>query len=221
MEEEQVEPIEEIETEPPQEDRVAETVVVNRTSNDEMFRTQQAELFKRELANSENYDKAILAYASGGLGISLAFIKDVVPLDSASWLLLLELSWFCWVMAIVVVVISFQTSQLGIRRHMAMVKKYYIDDDDSALEETNVPARVTDIANVVSGLLFLCGVMLTTIFVGINLRDGNMTKHSEGRERRSTAMDGAPVPSLVKKVAPDNPKPSPPEPRPSPPVEKK
>ena len=221
MVEEQVESIEQIESDPPQDVPAAETVVVNRTSNEEMFRTQQAELYKRELSNSENYDKAILAYASGGLGISLAFIKDVVPLSSASCLLLLELSWFSWVLAIVVVVISFQTSQYGIQRHLEKVKKYYLDDDDSALEERNVPAKLTDIANVVSGVLFLCGITLTTAFVGINLREGNMTKHTEGREERSTAMDGAPVPSLVKKVAPDTSKPTSPEPKPSPPAQKK
>lgn len=220
MEEEQIEPAEVIESESLQDNPVKATAVINSTSNEEMFRTQQSELFKRELSNSENYDKAILAYASGGLGISLAFIKDVVPLSSASCLALLELSWFCWVFAIVVVVISFQTSQFGIRRHLEKVKKYYLDDDDSALEAKNVPATLTDIANVLSGVLFLCGVVLTTAFVGINLRDGNVTKNSEGSGRRSTAMDGAPVPSLVKKVAPAPPKPAPPQPK-TPPANKR
>lgn len=219
MTEEQVEPIEQIEGEPLPDAAVVEAVVTNRTSNEEMFRTQQAELFKRELSNSENYDKAILAYASGGLGISLAFIKDVVPLSSASWLLLLELSWFCWVLAIVVVLISFQTSQLGIRRHLEMVKKYYIDDDDSALDEKNFPAKLTDIANVTSGVLFLCGVMLTTTFVGINLREGNMTKQSDGRQERGMGMDGALLPKVQQKVAVPVQKPAP-KPAPAPPSDK-
>ena len=43
----------------------------------------------RNLSNSEKYDNAILTLSTGILAISLAFIKDIVPLNKALYVFLL------------------------------------------------------------------------------------------------------------------------------------
>ena len=53
----------------------------------------RADLFKRQLSNAENYDKAILSLSTVFLGFSFAFLKDVVPAHSAERLYLLYASW--------------------------------------------------------------------------------------------------------------------------------
>lgn len=142
---------------------------VARALERELYKTQEAELFKRELSNSENYDKSLLAYASGGLGLSLTFIKDVVPFATARYLALLELSWLSFVGAIVLVLASFQISQLAIRRQIDLASRYYLKREAAALNEENRFATWTGRVNVMAGILFLCGVLLTTVFVWTNL----------------------------------------------------
>lgn len=53
----------------------------------------RADLFKRQLSNAENYDKAILSLSTAFLGLSFAFMKDHVPAHQAEWLYLLYGSW--------------------------------------------------------------------------------------------------------------------------------
>ncbi len=54
-----------------------------------LFAELKGELFKRQLSNSDNFDKAVLAYSSAGLALSLGFLKDFVPIAKASYTCLL------------------------------------------------------------------------------------------------------------------------------------
>ena len=58
----------------------------------EIFDSFRDELYKRQLSNSEAYDKAILSLSSAGLAISLSFIKFIVPLEQAKYICVLEIS---------------------------------------------------------------------------------------------------------------------------------
>ena len=49
----------------------------------------RADLLKRQLSNSENYDKAVISLSTAFLGFSLAFLKDLVPIHRAEWFWLL------------------------------------------------------------------------------------------------------------------------------------
>ena len=73
----------------------------------EQYIKQDDELSKRDLSNVENLDKAILSLSSAGLGLSLVFIRNVVPLKDASYIFLLHLSWFMFVLAIISLIVSF------------------------------------------------------------------------------------------------------------------
>ena len=48
-----------------------------------LFKETYDELVKKQISNSENFDRSILTLSTSGLGISLAFIKDFVPLATA------------------------------------------------------------------------------------------------------------------------------------------
>lgn len=45
-----------------------------------IYASTRQDLLSRNLSNSETYDNAILTLSTGILGISMAFIKDIVPL---------------------------------------------------------------------------------------------------------------------------------------------
>ncbi|EGR1181158.1 hypothetical protein AABF50_004589 [Vibrio parahaemolyticus] len=66
-----------------------------------MYDELRDELYKRELSNSESFDKAILSLSSAGLAISLTFIKSIVSIDSAIFVYWLYASWVCFGVAII------------------------------------------------------------------------------------------------------------------------
>ncbi|MGB9103724.1 MAG: hypothetical protein WCC59_03105 [Terriglobales bacterium] len=48
-------------------------------------------------SGSENFDRSLLTLSSGALGLSLAFIKDIVRLEKAVWMpLLFALRLLAW-----------------------------------------------------------------------------------------------------------------------------
>lgn len=89
------------------------------------------DLNTRQIANSETYDNALLTLSSAFLGLSLTFIKDVVPFESAQCLGLLYLSWTCFCLCIVTVIGSFIYGQSVIDELRNNAKKYFINGDKS------------------------------------------------------------------------------------------
>ncbi|MCC4610743.1 hypothetical protein LL963_01295 [Xanthomonas campestris pv. esculenti] len=139
------------------------------------FASYQAELFKRQLSNCENFDKAILTYASGALALSLGFLKDFVRLSQAAASTLLYLSWAAFAACIVVTVASYLISQQAIKRQLEIAERYYIKREEKALVEPNLAARATEWCNIASGALFCSAVVLTTIFIAVNVKETNMS----------------------------------------------
>lgn len=152
----------------------------------------KAELFKRQLSNSDNFDKAILTYSCAGLALSLGFLKDFIPVTraNASWLLFL--SWTLFVVAVVVTLFSFISSQLGITRQLEINERYYLRMDDSALSEKNFFARLTDWLGYGAGAAFVVAIACSTIFVSINLERAAIM----AEQKQVPLREGAPVPSI-------------------------
>jgi hypothetical protein len=55
----------------------------NNEKAQELYERYRDELLKRQLSNSENFDKAILTLSSAGLALYLTAIEHVVPLVAA------------------------------------------------------------------------------------------------------------------------------------------
>jgi hypothetical protein len=111
------------------------------------------------------YDKTVLVLSGGALAISLAFVKDIVPLPTACAHILLVLAWFAWAASLACVLVSLFTSILAFRRAVDQ-----LDDDQIYLQH---PGGLCDLLtcwlNVLSGLLFLAGLVLLLVFVLRNL----------------------------------------------------
>jgi hypothetical protein len=152
------------------------------------------EIYKRELSNSENFDKAILTYASGALAVSLAFLKDFVPIYKAKSPWLLYSSWAFFATCIAATVASYLFSQWGIKRQLASARKYYLEGLEDALNQKNMPASINDWLNVVSGVLFCGAIFMTTIFIGINAKEASMS------DKKQTLIEAAPVPGIERLI---------------------
>ena len=134
-----------------------------------LYEDMKKELLDRQRSNSEIYDRAILTLSISALGISLAFIKNIVPLDEAHCIGLLITSWYLFVLAIVITLLSFWASQKGIERQLDYAHKYYVERKDEYLTRNNFYAKVTEYLNNFSGILFIGAIFLTTLFVTINV----------------------------------------------------
>ncbi len=156
-----------------------------------IYAATRQDLLTRNLSNSEKYDNAILTLSTGILAISLAFIKDIVPLNKASLIILLITSWCLFGLTIVSTLVSFIVSQFAIKRQLEYAEKYYLDKKDEYLTKKNRLARYTEYANYTSGVFFMIGIITTIIFVSVNfLGENKMEKH--------LTRDGAFVPNLQK-----------------------
>jgi hypothetical protein len=141
--------------------------------NTRIYEATRKDLLVRQLSNAEKYDNAILTLSAGILGVSLAFIKDIVPIDEAINVCLLKLSWVCFSLAIVFTISSFMLSQWAIKVQLTYAERYYLDSKDDFLKKRNVPAIATDWFNLLAGILFIIGVSTTVSFVIYNLKGGN------------------------------------------------
>lgn len=154
----------------------------------------RADLFKRQLSNAEGYDKAILSLSTVFLGFSFAFLKDVVPAHLATGLYLLYVSWVMLTAAVVTTVISFWVSQHAINVQLQKAEDYYLRNDKSAFERSRF-AKITDCINLLAGVLFILGVLLTTAFVITNFERGsNMS--SDNKDGRTEVRQAAPIPRM-------------------------
>lgn len=136
----------------------------------ELYAETRKDLLTRQLSNSERFDGAILTLSTAALGISLTFVKEVVPVEKAQCLALLVISWWLFGLAIVSTMVSFLASQLGIKRQLHYAEEYYLNNKEEFLTKENNPAKLTEALNYVSGLLFVAAVILTIVFVSTNLR---------------------------------------------------
>lgn len=152
----------------------------------------KAEVEKRLVANADNFDKAILTYSSAGLALSLGFLKDFVAVSEASFPALLYSSWGLFVLAVTITLLSYLSSQLAQHRQLDISARYNLQMEDSALNEPNWPARLTEWASYLAGLCFIFALATSTLFVAINLSKGG--KMTEKKSER--LIEGAPVPTL-------------------------
>ena len=89
-----------------------------------LYAEARADLLKRQLSNSENADRAILSVSTAALGFSLAFLKDIVPLQEAVFPNLPYLSWALFTLSIVLTLLSFFSSQKAIDEQLVLAHRY-------------------------------------------------------------------------------------------------
>lgn len=169
------------------------------TSEDEderkrLFESYRNELWKRELSNAENFDRAILAYSSAGLAFSLGFLKDFIPISKAVIPWALYSSWVLFTLAVAATMVSYVLSQFGIKRQIAFAEAYYLNRKEDAFHLRNSYAVWTTRTNFASGTFFIAAIILTTLFVSINLTGASVMPDS----KRGFANDGAPIPAMQK-----------------------
>lgn len=119
--------------------------------------------------STEQFDKNILFIASGSLGISFAFIKDIIPdLKKAICKEYLTSSWYIFAGVIFISLVSHFISMLGSNW---AIKNHYLDDQtfNRKLNWWNIPIRILNALTIVA--IFI-GALALIYFI-----NQNITKH--------------------------------------------
>ena len=110
------------------------------------------------------YDKAVMTLSGGALGISFAYIKDVVgkaTILDTGWLLA---AWICWGASVTCTLMSFYTSTLALRHAIQQTDEKLVYIELVGGKYT----ALTKLLNFFGGSLFLVGVVSIVIFVSYN-----------------------------------------------------
>ena len=140
----------------------------DKEQRERLFKDSYDELVRKQISNSENFDRSVLTLSASGLGLSLAFLKDIVPLAQthARWVLVVSWALFC--IAIVATITSFMTSQAAIRFQINAAQKYYLERAEAYRSKTSIAGRITDWLNRLSGAAFIAAIICTIVFVVVN-----------------------------------------------------
>jgi hypothetical protein len=119
-------------------------------------------LVKTRQASQTSYDSAVLMLSGGGLGVSIAFIKDIVGgANHAQWMPLAVFAWFFWGISCASVLYSHFSS--------VVAHDEWIDALDNNREPDIASDKLTRCFNVASGVLFLLGAFFFCLFTYINI----------------------------------------------------
>lgn len=116
--------------------------------------------------STEQFDKNILFIASGALGISFAFIKDIIPdLSKAVDKDLLVGSWFIFAS---VIFISLVTHFVAMQASLWGRKNNHLEYElyNAKIKWWNIPIRFMNISTI---LLILIGAVLLILFIERNI----------------------------------------------------
>lgn len=112
--------------------------------------------------SQEQYDKTVITLSTGALGLSFAFIKDIVNIKIANNLNFLTGSWICFTLSVLSVLLSFLASKYAL-------DKAIIAEDNNEEITTNKVDLITTILNWLSAIFFIVGLVFMIVFVDLNL----------------------------------------------------
>lgn len=128
--------------------------------------TYRTSLVTAEQKLQEDLDKMIVSLSGGALGVSFIFLKDIVggrPI-AAHWLLMA--AWGLWAASIASVLLSYYVGSALYRKSIDQV-------DDGTIHLVNEPGgwlnKTALVLNILSGSLFILGVVAMMVFVRQNL----------------------------------------------------
>lgn len=134
-----------------------------------------AELRKRQLSNTENYDKTITMLSSAGLALSLTVITKIATVESIREIGYLYSSWLFYSIAIFTGLIAYVISNKCIDYQINIADQYYLQGDNEAREKKRpFIFKLNDMSNCLTGISFLIALGCTIMFMKNNIGDNSV-----------------------------------------------
>jgi hypothetical protein len=112
---------------------------------------------------SRDFDKAVTTLAAGALAVSIAFVHDVAPNPvETGWL---ALAWILFSASLILILVSFLTSQHALRREMQVLSGARKPD----AKPGGPLGALTILLNWASGITLVVGVVALVVFAQYNI----------------------------------------------------
>lgn len=165
----------------------------------EIYLEERKSLIDAQQQSYQQFDKAILALSSGGLGLSFIFLKDIVHAEEISQDWLLIISWTLFAFSILSTLVSFLTSQYAYKKQLELLDDYFIKREPKVLTERNKASRATELLNGFAALLFFVAIVGMICFGSVNLTKGRSSMSDE-KTTSTTKVQQGQVPASVNKA---------------------
>ncbi len=109
--------------------------MADKTRPEELHDEYRKKVWEDTKSGTENFDKYLLTFSSGALGLSLAFIKDVAPIGRAVWIPSLLASWVAFLLCILVTLVSFRISILALEGMVPYLDEFYLRNNAEAFDK--------------------------------------------------------------------------------------
>lgn len=120
--------------------------------------------------SQEAYDKTVLYLSAGGIGVSLAFVRDLVGCRPIHHPCFLFGAWAFWGLSLTMTLVSMYTSHLAMRLDIRRL-------DKGEKIDSNAYDSMTTATNVSAGVLFVLGLLAIGLFAASALlQEGQMEK---------------------------------------------
>jgi hypothetical protein len=130
----------------------------------ELHDTLAAQARTDQQASSDSFDNQLLTFSSALLGLSLAFIKDIVPLKMAVWMPCLYLSWAVLALCILSTIASFRFGIEAQKKQGDYLYLYYIEQKEQYLNKKTGWTTAISWCSYIGSASFLLGLVLTISF---------------------------------------------------------
>lgn len=132
----------------------------------------RAQLMELEQKTQDSYDKTLLTLSSSALGLSFAFVTEIVPIGQAEGNILLLIAWGCWGVSLAFVLFAYYMSRQAFRDAIKRIDNAINQGNLMTIYQKPIGGRkdqVTSFCNATAGILFLAGVAFIIIFVSLNI----------------------------------------------------
>jgi hypothetical protein len=155
--------------------------VAEKTRAEELHDEYRKKVWEDTKSGTENFDKYLLTFSSGALGLSLTFIKDVAPIGQAVWIPSLFVSWVAFLLCLLVTLISFRISILALEGMLPHLNEFYLNSNAEAFDKHRESwlTKAVEWLAWAGIILFICGVFFTMMFVYANIREANQINAKE------------------------------------------
>lgn len=136
----------------------------------EQYHADKKDAWDAIKTSTDSFDRSMLTVSSGLLGLSVAFIKDIVTLKQANWLCVLYASWVALGTCILLTVVSFRLSADAHIRNLKYIYLFYIEGKQEYLNKRSWSAKALDWFNHFTGMFFVLGTAMTLIFAIHNVQ---------------------------------------------------
>lgn len=137
-----------------------------------VYLEERKSLVDAEREGSRLFDRAILTLAAGAFGLSLVFIRQIVPNIKPGTLFMLIFAWVGFSVSILSTLVSFLTSQFACSKQREILEAEYFNNhsnQDKKDKFKNKHAIWTKGLNIFSIITFIIGVIFLAIFSIVNL----------------------------------------------------